>query len=113
MNRTMIGLFVVALMCSAGAAGGMELTLTQITFPERVQIEVDFQRDARAPEASMVAVVKHREGQAIDLVLRLPLGRGRVRARNDEETRHGEQSEQSHRLIRKLEIRGSPVSLQV
>jgi outer membrane protein OmpA-like peptidoglycan-associated protein len=42
----------------------MELTLHQVTFPERAQVEVGFQRDTRAPDASMVAEVRHREGQA-------------------------------------------------
>jgi outer membrane protein OmpA-like peptidoglycan-associated protein len=47
-----------------GTAAAVEVTLYQVTFPERNEIEIDFVRDSRAPEATMVAEVKHREGQA-------------------------------------------------
>jgi outer membrane protein OmpA-like peptidoglycan-associated protein len=40
------------------------MTLQQVTFPERNQIEVTFARDSRAPEATLVAEVEYSEGQA-------------------------------------------------
>lgn len=64
MRRVSLGLTVVMLLMAIGPADAMEITLNQITYPERVQLEVPFQREAGAPNASMVAVVKHREGQA-------------------------------------------------
>ncbi len=64
MNKVVIGWMAIVLLLVADAIVGMELTLYQVTFPERVQVKVEFQRDATAPEASMVADVKHREGQA-------------------------------------------------
>lgn len=55
---------MAALMLLSGAGEAIEVTLNQVTFPERNEIEIDFARDQRAPEAMMVAEVKHREGQA-------------------------------------------------
>jgi outer membrane protein OmpA-like peptidoglycan-associated protein len=55
---------VVAIGFVSGAVEAVEVTLNQVTFPERNQIEIDFVRDERAPEAKMIAEVKHREGQA-------------------------------------------------
>ena len=40
------------------------MALTQVTFPERNQIDIGFVRDQRAPEATMIAEVQYREGQA-------------------------------------------------
>ncbi len=53
---------VSMLLCGVGEA--TEVTLNQVTFPERNQIEIDFVRDQRAPEATMNADVQYREGQA-------------------------------------------------
>jgi outer membrane protein OmpA-like peptidoglycan-associated protein len=53
---------VLMLLCGVGEA--TEVTLNQVTFPERNQIEIDFVRDQRAPEATMNAEVQYREGQA-------------------------------------------------
>lgn len=47
-----------------GYAGAIEVTLDQVTFPERKKIEIGFARDKRAPEATVVADVEYREGQA-------------------------------------------------
>jgi len=55
---------LLVLFGAVGISEGMDLVLYQVTFPERVQIDVDFQRDTRAPDAEMVAQVRHREGQA-------------------------------------------------
>lgn len=55
---------IVALTLLSGIAEATEVTLNQVTFPERNQIEIEFVRDQRAPEATMVAEVKYREGQA-------------------------------------------------
>jgi outer membrane protein OmpA-like peptidoglycan-associated protein len=42
-----------------------------VTFPERNQVNLDFSRDSRAPEATLTAEVQYREGQAkIDLRFR-------------------------------------------
>ena len=54
----------IVLVAAVGSAVGAELTLQQVTFPERNEIEVDFSRDARAPEATLIAEVEYREGQA-------------------------------------------------
>ncbi|MCJ7753031.1 MAG: hypothetical protein MUP13_00560, partial [Thermoanaerobaculales bacterium] len=53
-----------AMTGAAGVAGATDLTLQQVTFPERNQIEVTFSRDSRAPEATLTAEVDFREGQA-------------------------------------------------
>lgn len=58
--RTTIGL----LAALSGTAGATDLTLQQVTFPERNQIEIDFVRDSRAPDATLTADVEYREGQA-------------------------------------------------
>lgn len=47
-----------------GVAEATEVTLTQVTYPERNEIEVDFDRDQRAPEAKLIAEVHYGEGQA-------------------------------------------------
>jgi outer membrane protein OmpA-like peptidoglycan-associated protein len=47
-----------------GTGEATEVPLNQVTFPERNEIEIDFARDQRAPEATIVAEVKYREGQA-------------------------------------------------
>jgi len=51
-----------AVVSGVGEAG--DVVLQQVTFPERNQIEVSFARDPRAPEATVVAEVQYREGQA-------------------------------------------------
>jgi outer membrane protein OmpA-like peptidoglycan-associated protein len=65
-------LFVVmVLVVSTGAAVAAEISLKQVTFPERNQVEIAFTRDARAPAATLTAEVQYREGQAkIDLKFR-------------------------------------------
>jgi outer membrane protein OmpA-like peptidoglycan-associated protein len=55
---------VAVLVATTGMAGATDLTLQQITFPERNQIEVTFARDSKAPEATLTAEVEFREGQA-------------------------------------------------
>jgi outer membrane protein OmpA-like peptidoglycan-associated protein len=62
---------VAVLVVGFGTVEAAEVTLYQVTFPERNQIDVGFSRDARAPEATMVAEVQYREGQAnIDIKFR-------------------------------------------
>ena len=56
-------LIVAAVLCSDVAVSN-ELTLTQVTFPERREVEFNFIRTDRAPTAHLRAEVKHREGQA-------------------------------------------------
>jgi outer membrane protein OmpA-like peptidoglycan-associated protein len=55
---------VTAVGFVCGAAEAVEVALNQVTFPERNEIEIGFERDARAPVATMIAEVKYREGQA-------------------------------------------------
>ncbi len=55
---------VVALLIMIGAAEATEVTLQQVTFPERNNIQISFERDNRAPEATLTAEVQYREGQA-------------------------------------------------
>ena len=62
--RMIAWLGIVVLVGTFGMANAAEVTLYQVTFPERNQIEVSFARDSRAPEATMVAEVQYREGQA-------------------------------------------------
>ncbi len=57
-----LGFAVVLAM--TGVAGATDMTLEQVIFPERNQIEVPFARDSRAPEATLTADVDFREGQA-------------------------------------------------
>ena len=57
-------LATVVLALVAGAGNATEVALTQVTFPERNQIDIGFVRDQRAPEATMIAEVQYREGQA-------------------------------------------------
>jgi outer membrane protein OmpA-like peptidoglycan-associated protein len=57
-------LVVAPLIFVSGTGEATEVTLNQVTFPERNQIEIGFVRDQRAPEATMIAEVKYREGQA-------------------------------------------------
>jgi outer membrane protein OmpA-like peptidoglycan-associated protein len=63
-NRNLMVVVMAALMLVSGAAEATEVTLYQVTFPERNQIEIGFARDQRAPEATMVAEIQYREGQA-------------------------------------------------
>ncbi len=57
-------LVVAALAATIGTADAVELTLHQVTFPEKSEIELAFSRDPRAPEATVIAEVEYREGQA-------------------------------------------------
>jgi outer membrane protein OmpA-like peptidoglycan-associated protein len=53
-------------LTSGGAAA--QITLNQVTFPERNNIRIDFSRTQEAPEARVRAVVEYQEGRAgIDL----------------------------------------------
>jgi outer membrane protein OmpA-like peptidoglycan-associated protein len=52
------------LLVGVGEANAVDVALYQVTYPERNEIEVDFARDSRAPEATMTAEVKYHEGQA-------------------------------------------------
>ena len=69
MRNGKFALFVVMmLVVSTEAAAAAEISLRQVTFPERNQIDIGFTRDARAPEATLIAEIQYREGQAkIDL----------------------------------------------
>jgi len=56
---------LVALVVLGGAvAEAADVTLHQITFPERNEIDVDFTRTPQAPAARLEAEVRYREGQA-------------------------------------------------
>jgi outer membrane protein OmpA-like peptidoglycan-associated protein len=57
-------MLVAAVMLVYGVAEAAEVTLNQVTFPERNQIGIDFVSDQRAPEATMTAEVEYGEGQA-------------------------------------------------
>lgn len=63
-NTTLIVPLAIALTCVAGIGEGIEVTLYQVTYPERNEIEIDFVRDHRAPAATMIAEVEYHEGQA-------------------------------------------------
>jgi len=68
MRHGKISLFVVMLLGLSIGASATEISLKQVTFPERKQVNIDFSRDSRAPEATLTATVQYREGQAkIDL----------------------------------------------
>lgn len=57
-------MMVAAVMLVYGVAEATEVTLNQVTFPERNQIGIDFVSDQRAPEATMAAEIEYGEGQA-------------------------------------------------
>ncbi len=57
-------LVVAAVTVVIGTAEATDVTLQQVTYPERNEIEIGFSRDQRAPEATLIAEVEYREGQA-------------------------------------------------
>ena len=63
-SKSLALMMVAAVMLVYGVAEATEVTLNQVTFPERNQIEIDFVSDQRAPEATMTAEVEYGEGQA-------------------------------------------------
>jgi outer membrane protein OmpA-like peptidoglycan-associated protein len=63
-NRNLALLTVAFVGFVLGAAEAVEVTLNQVTFPERNEIEITFARDGRAPVATVIAEVEYREGQA-------------------------------------------------
>ena len=72
MRQGKIALFVSMILgLSIGVSAATDITLKQVTFPERNQITITFSRDSRAPAAVLTAEVQYREGQAkIDLKFR-------------------------------------------
>jgi len=63
-SKSFVLMMVAAVMLVYGVVEATEVTLQQVTFPERNEIEIGFVRDQRAPEATMIAEVEYREGQA-------------------------------------------------
>jgi hypothetical protein len=63
-NMRLVSFVMASLILFSGAGEATEVTLNQVTFPERNEIEIGFAGDQRAPEATMIAEVKYREGQA-------------------------------------------------
>jgi len=63
-SKSFVLMMVAAVMLVYGVVEATEVTLHQVTFPERNEIEIGFVRDQRAPEATMIAEVEYREGQA-------------------------------------------------
>jgi outer membrane protein OmpA-like peptidoglycan-associated protein len=63
-NKSFVLMSIVAVGLVSGMVEALEVTLYQVTYPERNEIEIDFVRDHRAPEAVVIAEVKYREGQA-------------------------------------------------
>jgi outer membrane protein OmpA-like peptidoglycan-associated protein len=63
-SKPVVLMFLAAVGFYISAAEAVEVTLSQVTFPERNEIEINFARDQRAPESTMIAEVKYREGQA-------------------------------------------------
>ena len=65
-NRSLVWLVVGSIGCAllVGTVQAIETTLIQVTYPEKQQVDIGFDRDDRAPAATMVAEVRHREGQA-------------------------------------------------
>jgi outer membrane protein OmpA-like peptidoglycan-associated protein len=63
-NKILVLMTLMAAGLLSGGAEAIEVTLNQVTYPERNQIEIGFERDQRAPIATMVAEVKYHEGQA-------------------------------------------------
>ena len=57
-NMSFMCLALVVLALVPGAGEATEVTLNQVTFPERNEIEIGFARDQRAPEATMIAEVR-------------------------------------------------------
>jgi outer membrane protein OmpA-like peptidoglycan-associated protein len=63
-NSVVVLLTVAAAGFVLSAPEAAEVTLNLVTYPERNQIEIGFERDERAPVSTMVAEVKYHEGQA-------------------------------------------------
>jgi len=57
-------MLVMAALAISSVASAADVTLHQVTFPERKTIDVEFTRTAHAPTAVLKAEVKIREGQA-------------------------------------------------
>jgi outer membrane protein OmpA-like peptidoglycan-associated protein len=55
---------LMAIVFTAMGAAATELTLHQVTFPERRDVDLEFARGARAPQSELGAKVEYREGQA-------------------------------------------------
>ncbi len=65
MRSQVLRCFTVGLIATlAGTVQATDLTLQQVTFPERKQVDIGFTRDSRAPDATLAAEVEYREGQA-------------------------------------------------
>jgi outer membrane protein OmpA-like peptidoglycan-associated protein len=64
MKSTSILTLAVVIVLAAIGAAATELTLNQVTFPERKDVDLEFERGARAPQAELGAEVVYREGQA-------------------------------------------------
>jgi len=56
---------VLVLAVAAGQAAALEVTLYEVSFPERRDIDLEFTRTRAAPQAQLKAEVKHREGRAV------------------------------------------------
>ena len=63
-NMRLVCFVMVSVILFSAVGEATEVTLNQVTFPERNQIDIGFVRDQRAPEATMIAEVQYREGQA-------------------------------------------------
>ncbi len=64
-------LIVVSTLLASTAGAADEITLHQVTYPEDREVDVEFSRDTKAPQARVEAEVEYRRGQAaIDLKYR-------------------------------------------
>ena len=63
-NKIFMLMLVAMVSLVVSTIEAVEVSLNQVTYPERNEIEIDFARDPRAPVATMIAEVKYREGQA-------------------------------------------------
>lgn len=64
MKNFLILIITVVLVAGAVVGSAGEVTLHQVTFPERKSIGLDFDRKSEAPEARVEAKVEYREGRA-------------------------------------------------
>ena len=68
MKRHSVFVVLTVIVVAATCAAAAELTLHQVTFPERRDVDLEFARGGRAPLSDLSAKIVYREGQAaIDL----------------------------------------------
>ena len=64
MKRSFSLIVILVIAATAVSATAAEITLNQVTFPERNSIGIDFERTDEAPESKLNAKVEYKEGRA-------------------------------------------------